>query len=79
MSTRFSVNKISIFQHKLEILQSQPNYQQNIGAQNDRCSNKVIEHKDIDGQKQLTTVTETDYQDHDMQTDTAFKHLEQIT
>ena len=29
--------------------------------------------------KQLTTVTETGYQDHDMQTDTSFEHLEQIT
>jgi len=29
--------------------------------------------------KQLTLVAETGYQDHDMQTNTAFEHLEQIT
>ena len=29
--------------------------------------------------KQLTTVSEIVYHDHDMQTDTAFDHLEQIT
>ena len=29
--------------------------------------------------KKLTTVSETVYHDHDMQTDTAFDHLEQIT
>ena len=58
---------------------SQPNYQQYKGAQNDWCINMVIEHKDIEKQANDKTVNETGYHDHDMQTDMAYEHLEQIT
>ena len=46
---------------------SQPNYQQYKGAQKHRSK------------KNDKTVNETGYHDHDMQTDIAFEHLEQIT
>ena len=39
----------------------------------------VIVHKDIEKQANDKTVNETGYHDHDMQTDTAYEHLEQIT
>ena len=58
---------------------SQPIYQQYKGAQNDWCSNMVIEHKDIDRKTNDKTVDETGYHDHDMQTGTTYEHLEQIT
>ena len=39
----------------------------------------VIVLKGIERQKLTKTVNETGYYDHDMQTDTAFEHLEQIS
>ena len=60
-------------------MQTQLNFQQYKGAQKDRCSKMVIVHKGIDRQTTNKTVNETGYHDHDMQTDTAFEHLEQIS
>ena len=71
--------KISIHKNKLKIVQTQPNFQQYKGAQKDRCSNIVKVHKGIERQNTNKTVNETGYHDHDMQTDTAFEHLEQIS
>ena len=48
-------------------MQTQPNFQQYKGAQNDRCSNIVKVHKGIERQNTNRTVNETGYHDHDMQ------------
>ena len=60
-------------------MQSQPNYQHHTGAHNDGCSKNGDGTERHSWTKLLTTVTETGYQDHDMQTDIASEHLEHIT